>query len=90
VCSSDLKAFHITFTYDKPDYYGDAWASDLFLILRALDNEGCYQWGGYDYQVKFLFFELINNSILCYSTIKKDNQLTNKLIYFYKRSRPVV
>jgi len=46
-----LKAFHITFTYDKPDYYVDSWAEDLFLVLQPLNNEGCYQWGGFDYQV---------------------------------------
>jgi hypothetical protein len=51
-----LKGFDISYRYSKPDYYGDAWASDLFLILRALNNEGCYQWGGFLYEVTIQLF----------------------------------
>jgi len=57
-----LKAFHITFTYDKPDYYFDAFSSDMFITARAIQSEfnlatikyddlNCFQWGGFDMEV---------------------------------------
>ena len=47
-----LKGFQLSFKYNKPDNDEDAWASNLYLTIRASSNRGCYQWGGFDYQVK--------------------------------------
>ena len=46
-----LKGFQLLFAYDKPDNDEDAWASNLFLTIRSSNNRGCYQWGGFDYEV---------------------------------------
>jgi len=50
-----LKGFQLSFLYNKPENNEDAWASNLFLTIRASSNRGCYQWGGFDYEVKIIY-----------------------------------